>query len=413
MIWSKITNAADRMEQARTKLFTQRNAQFWGTLGLSLGLVDECKRILRNAAMVASDKIDTMATDAVSIFYNADFVMQLSEAECMTVIAHEISHCALGHFKRQGTREGHTWNMACDYELNLDLQKAGFVFPTGEFAPLLDTRFEGLSAEQIYSVISKENRQDEKAGQEPRHQPGSGDMQTPCGEDGLPMDGEAQAALHDAWEQRTAQTLGAARKAGKMAGGEVPSSLVAISNTLNTPSLIDWRQPLRAFIDNLGSRYATWSKFSRRGNSRGLALPGQKVIRPSCVAFIIDISGSMDSDKVGQALIEAQSALDDMACDAIDIIYTDTRVHDIDHYEIGDQIDFKDATKGGTNFEAVMNHIADLDMPYAAIVFLTDGQTSSWGCEPDCPVLWAITDTLPATEKLNPPYGDKLCLYTS
>jgi predicted metal-dependent peptidase len=397
MIWEHIKDASKRVARARRKLFEDRNAQFWGTIGLTM-------------PMVASDEIETMATDSRSIYYSPAYVMALTESECMGVIAHEISHVALRHFPRMGDRDQNTWNMAADYELNLDLVKAGFTLPDGL---LLDTRFDGLSAEQVYNVISRENEQDKKQGNTPRHTPQSGNMIEPSNDDGSPMSGEQLGELNERIEQTVSQALGAARKAGLMAGGHIPTSLVAISATRSMHNVIDWRQPLRAFIDVLGSRQSSWAKLSRRGLTRGHVLPGQKVIRPSIVAFMIDVSGSMDSAKVRQALVEAQSALDDGACDAIDVIYTDTAVKAIDHYEAGETIQFHDGTGGGTNFRAVMQHVIDSDDNYAAIVFLTDGQTTSFGDDPEIPVLWAITDTLPATERLRPPFGEKLCLYTS
>jgi predicted metal-dependent peptidase len=397
MLWDDIKSANIRVKRARRKLFEDRNAQFWGTIGLTM-------------PMVPRDDIDTMATDSRSIFYSPDYVMSLSEDECKGVIAHEISHVALRHFGRQGDRETKLWNIAADYELNPDLIQAGMTLPDGL---LIDARFDGLSAEQIYNVVARENADDERNGNEPRHKPGSGDMIQPSNEDGSPMSGDELAELNERIEQTVSQALGAARKAGLMAGGDIPTALVSVSQTRSTPNLIDWRQPLRAFIDVLGSRQSSWARMNRRALGRGHVLPGLKVIRPSLIAFIIDVSGSMDSAKVRQALIEAQSALDDNACDAIDVIYTDTRVVHMDHYESGERIEFRDATGGGTDFTAIMNHIVDGDETYAAIVFITDGQTSRWGIDPECPVLWAITDTLPNTERLAPPYGDKLCLYTS
>lgn len=394
-IWADLS-AANKVRRARQKLFANRQTQFWGSLGMSMGLVED-------------NSFDTAATDAVNIYYNDLYINGLTEDECIGLLAHEISHPALDHFKRQGDRDGPTWNMSGDYEINLDLVKAGLTLPQGA---LLDYRFDGLSAEQIHSVITRENKEDERNGRPARHKPGSGDMVKPKNvTTGQPMSGDEQAALADQWQERVAQSLGAARKAGKLAGGDIPSSLQAVSATLKAVSIIDWRQPLRAFIDDLGSKHDTWNSFSRRGITRGLYQPGETVIRPSVIGWYVDVSSSMDATKNEQAAIEAQAALDDMACDAIELVYVNTRVVGTDRYEIGDKIELKSATSGGTDFRSAMAYAKD--QTYAAIVFVTDGQTSSWGIDPECPVLWAITDTIPATEKLAPPFGEKLCLYTS
>src|SRR6187399_2924913 len=139
--WEHVTDASERMERVRTKLFTNRATQFYGSLGLSLDITERV------------DDNPTMATDQKHVFYNPDFVMSLSEAECMGVLAHEISHCALRHFARQGNRDTETWNIAADYELNADLIQAGLTLPEG---CLYDTRFAGMNAEQIYNVVSRE-----------------------------------------------------------------------------------------------------------------------------------------------------------------------------------------------------------------------------------------------------------------
>ena len=268
-----------------------------------------------------------------------------------------------------------------------------------------------MAAEQIYNVVARENEQDKDQGKPERHQPGlGGDMLEPTNDDGSPMDSEGKAALDQEWKTRTSQALGAARKAGMMAGGEVPTSLVNVSDHIFATNLVDWRQPLRAFIDRLGSTQSSWSKYNRRALGRGQVLPGQKVIRPSTIGWFIDVSGSMDKAKNRQALIEAQAALDDKACDAIEVIYVDTAIIGSDHYEIGDTIALRDGTGGGTDFGSAMAWASEQD--FAAIVFVTDGETGDWGIDPACPVLWAITASQRDTDALNPPYGDKLSLYT-
>src|SRR5215467_8673505 len=341
--WNDIKDAHARMTRARRKLFQKPAAQFWGVLGLGMALVPD-------------DTCETMATDARSIFYSPAYVMSLTEDECIFVIAHEISHPALDHFRRKETRDHEMWNMAGDYELNPYLVSAGLTPPQGL---LNDARFTGLSAEQIYSVIEKENQQARDKGQPEPHQKGSGNMRQPTNEDGSPMSAEEVDQLMADFQQKTNQALGAARKAGQMAGGAVPSHLVNVTDTRAHHFPMDWRQPLRAFIDALGSRQDTWASLSRRGMSYGMAYPGEQVIRPSRLAWLIDVSGSIDRAKNRQALAEAQAALDDLAVDAIDLIYVDTAIKGIDTYEAGDTIILKDGTGGGTDFASAMAWLTD------------------------------------------------------
>ena len=406
MIWEKVTSPQKRVERAMRKLFQNRNAQFWGSLGLTMGLIPR-------------EGIETAATDGINIYYEPSFIMGLSEQETIGLLAHEISHPALRHRQRLAYLNDHDLaNMSADYELNMDLVDVGLTLPEGA---LIDERFRGMAAEQIANVLRRENEQDVQDGRgngqpgqgKPRHEPQSGNMLEPTNEDGTPMDSDQIAKLNETWEEKVAQSLSAARKAGTFGGQHVPTSLESVKQTRSQSVAMDWRQPLRQFIDNLGSKYQTYSKLSRRALGRGQVLPGSKVIRPSKIAWVRDCSGSMDITKNKQADVEAQAALDDMAVDSIDVIYTDTRVKDIDTYEIGDTISVRTYTGGGTDFKAVMDHIANSSEEYAAVVFITDGETTSWGNDPLIPVLWAITDSQKATDALKPPFGDKLCLYTS
>jgi predicted metal-dependent peptidase len=398
MIWEKITSPQKRVERAMRKLFQDRRAQFWGTLGLTMGLIPR-------------EDIETAATDCVNIYYNPAYIMGLSEDETIGLLAHEISHPALRHMQRLAYLSDHDLaNMAADYELNLDLIDAGLTLPDGA---LIDQRFKGMAAEQIANVLRRENEEDKEQGNTPRHQPQSGNMMEPSNPDGSPMDSEQIAELAEQWETKVNQVLSAARRAGLFGSDHVPTSLQSVSQTRSQGVALDWRQPLRAFIDQLGSVESTWNRLSRRGMAHGMIWQGEEPVRPSRIAWVIDCSGSMDVTKNKQAAIEAQAALDDSAVDCIDVIYTDTRVKDIDTYEIGDTINLRTYTGGGTDFAAVMDHITNGTEDYAAIVFVTDGETTNWGIDPSVPTLWAITGSQRDTDALKPPFGEKLCLYTS
>jgi hypothetical protein len=76
--------------------------------------------ILADIKITENTYIRTMATDGFSITYNPQFALNLSEDECLWVFAHEVLHCALGHFARIPIgADGITiWNVATDYAIN-------------------------------------------------------------------------------------------------------------------------------------------------------------------------------------------------------------------------------------------------------------------------------------------------------
>jgi predicted metal-dependent peptidase len=92
--------------------------------------------------------IATMATDGVSLYYNPAFVDTLNSATLAGVLAHEVMHPALQHHVRRSGRDPRRWNEACDYAINPLLLDAGLSLPDGV---LVDHRFRGMSAEQIYN----------------------------------------------------------------------------------------------------------------------------------------------------------------------------------------------------------------------------------------------------------------------
>lgn len=167
MNWQGL-NAADRVTLARTRLVTSQ--PFYGCLALHL------------AVAARPDKTATMATDGASLFYAPAFIESLSEAECIFLVAHEVSHCAYRHHARIGNRDLERFNRAADYCINPDLIAAGFTMPRGM---LLDPAFRGMGAEEVYALLTA-------AETKPQEQPeeGDGEADASQGESGQ---GESEA----------------------------------------------------------------------------------------------------------------------------------------------------------------------------------------------------------------------------
>ncbi|RWC91854.1 MAG: hypothetical protein EOS72_03360, partial [Mesorhizobium sp.] len=96
----------------------------------------------------------TMATDGRSLWYHPVFAAKLTKAEMVFVLAHEVLHNAFEHHIRRQSREPGLWNAACDYAINGELVAAGLTMPK---VGLIDPRFTGLSAEEIYRILQDEN----------------------------------------------------------------------------------------------------------------------------------------------------------------------------------------------------------------------------------------------------------------
>ena len=102
------------MAKARTALILDH--PFFGVLSLKLELIE-------------THEVKTAATDGKRLIYNPDYIAKLSDKQRQGLVAHEVMHCALQHMVRRQYRDPKRFNKACDYAINGNLVKQGFVLP--------------------------------------------------------------------------------------------------------------------------------------------------------------------------------------------------------------------------------------------------------------------------------------------
>ena len=124
-----------KLQQGRAYLMVHH--PFFSVLVLSLKLVE-------------STLTETMATDGRNIYYNVQFVLELTVKQIASVLAHEGLHVGLSHHLRRGLKDSYWWNVACDYAINYSLLASGlYDLPNA----LFDEKYKGQSAEQIYNAV--------------------------------------------------------------------------------------------------------------------------------------------------------------------------------------------------------------------------------------------------------------------
>ena len=97
----------------------------------------------------------TMWTDARYLAYNPEFVLAQSFPELVFVLAHEVTHCALGHpMRSRGMVHRDCWALAIDHVTNLVLIRD----PRLPLHPraTCDKRFERLTAKEVYNILVAE-----------------------------------------------------------------------------------------------------------------------------------------------------------------------------------------------------------------------------------------------------------------
>ena len=153
-------NAEDKIIRARTLLLLDH--PFFGTLSLKLKLVED-------------SSIQSCETDAKNIYYNPDFIDQLSHLQLIGVVAKAILHIALGHIWRIENRDLTDWNIACAYTIYGTLKQNGFILPSEVY---VDEKYYELSAEEVYDDIHQEPALPDE------NQPGGDNSSLDSGQDG-------------------------------------------------------------------------------------------------------------------------------------------------------------------------------------------------------------------------------------
>ena len=301
------TPTSRRIQKARTALVLDH--PFFGSLLFRLKDC-ECR------------SIETMATDGVSLYYNPEFVETLNAATLAGTLAHEVMHPALHHHVRRSGRDPKRWNVACDFAINPLLVDAGLSLPEGI---LLDNRFRGMSAEQIYNLLETEAGQDPSSEHEEgesggegsnAEQQAAGDANKPSAprtEGGIGQVLDAPAPDEDSptteeqereWNIAVNQAATIAKHAGKVPAG--------LNRTLEgaAEAAVDWRELLRRhWSDTIPADYS-WMRPNRRHLWTGLYLPG--VVREGVgeVAIAVDCSGSVSGRQLRLFEAEVRSILE-------------------------------------------------------------------------------------------------------
>ena len=363
-------NAERKLKQALTNLVLDQ--PFFGSLALRL-------QMAANAAIAS-----TAATDGQILAYNPEFIDSLDIGQTTGLLAHEVLHCANGHVWRRDGRDFKLWNQACDYAINSILKEAGFYLPADG---LVDARFAGQSAEQIYNTL-KDEQQDDQNGQD--SQPW-GEMMDASD----PTDAQQQEAE---WKIATLQAAQSAKAQGKMPGG-----LERMLDEIKHPA-VDWRSALRRFVQETAKADYSWKMPNTRFLAGGLYLPSlrSEQMRPLVVA--VDTSGSVSAAELENFAAEIQAIMDECQPESIWVVYCDSEVNGVDQFALGDAVTLTPKGGGGTAFAPVFDEVEAKQIEPACLVYMTDLEGSFPADAPDYPVLWLNT----GTRRQSTPFGEVL-----
>lgn len=356
-----------KLDKAKAQLLSK--SPFFATLMMGTQLIED-------------RSIPTAATDGAKIFYNPEFINELSVDLVQFVLAHELGHMMYDHVGRKGARNPRRWNIAGDHVINLLLKDDGF---TVWDQAMCDSNYAAMSTEQVYQLLQQEadkNPEKQGEGQPGEGQPGqrqpSGigdDLRDPAGGDA------AKAGNATAMRQRVAQAANVARMAGKMSVG-----LAAFIDEVLNPK-VSWQDLLRDYMTRTNKDDESWSRRNRRFGQ--VYLPARYSERMGEIVIIADTSGSIGQDELNQVAAEINAIAEDVRPECIRVIWADTKVANEQTFEIGEEITFAPAGGGGTDMRVPLEHVAQYDPEI--VILITDGYTPWPDGEPAYPLIVCCT----------------------
>jgi predicted metal-dependent peptidase len=386
-------SAAERIRKARTALLLDH--PFFGSL-------------LFRLKSEKDHAIPTMATNGVALRYNPAFVDTLNAATLAGVLAHEVMHPALQHHTRRAKRDPRRWNEACDYAINPLLLDAGLSLPDDV---LVDPRFRGMSAEQIYNLREAEaqpqsddqSKSEQNSGTDSNDSAGdgneSGTLSVPESRGGIgqvidaPETDDDMASIEEQerdWEIAVNQAATVAQQAGKVPAG--------LRRTLEgaAEAQVDWRELLRRLWSDTIPADSSWLRPNRRHIWSGLYLPG--VVREGTgeIAIAVDCSGSVNARQLRLFEAEIRSIIEGQRPERVHVLYFDAEVHKVDTYVAGEMLHLEPVGGGGTDFGPCFDWLNEHGIHPQTMVFLTDLYGTFPDSAPDYPVLWASTGSCKA-----------------
>ena len=348
-----------RLAKAKTALILEH--PFIGTVALSM-------------PFLLSREVPTAATNGKRVLFNPDFCNELTDEELKFLVAHECLHPMLEHNYRRQERQHRRWNNATDYVINKLLidDSIGRMPKRGLHDPNIFTAGGGTS-DGIYNILPE---QDESDGGEPG-------LDNCEDAEGSPAE---QAQEQAEWKVKVAQAAQAAKMMGKLS-----ANMERLVDEVLRPK-VDWRDVLQRFLVKARTDQRSFSRFNRRFIAQGMYLPSVSGEQMGEIVFAVDCSGSIDQHTIAQFAAEINNVKDDLMPARIHVMYFDSEVSHVESYEQHDDLDIKPHGGGGTDFAPVFAEIIEHGLTPVAIVFLTDLCCSSFGDQPDAPVLWVSTD---------------------
>ncbi|MFK7937016.1 MAG: VWA-like domain-containing protein [Saprospiraceae bacterium] len=376
--------------------------------------------------IILTDQIPVAAIDySFNIYFNPATIQQIyNNEERISALAqigyvwiHEISHVLREHGIRaqELNADAELWNMAADYEIN-DSVWDGLRMPRAfpGITPQQQNFPAGQIAEFYYKKLLK--RRTKKKGKMPQNgmDEGSGvHGQARPWEVTAQTTGEAQQ-LTDVEIKMIKKSVAQEMQRARAAIGNLPGNWAKwIDDTLRPK--VNWHKVLShrmsmAINTGLGSRIDyTFTRPSRRqAIYNPILTPSLRGDLAARIAVVVDTSGSMSAQQLGQAMAEVSQVLKTFQI-PVTIIPCDVRAYEPIRLNVSDNVFSIQQMTGGGGTDMRVGIAAALQLKPApdSILVLTDGFTPYPAKRYKTPVIFGILSFGDSVKSLppNPPFG--------
>lgn len=381
------------------------------------GVYDASIAVMMYGECTVDDATPTACTDGRNERYGRAFCDNLSDAELRFLRMHEVFHKMRRDlhvwqhlFKEDADRAGR----ACDYVNNLtlvdiDAGRGFIVMPKGG---LLDVRFRGMHAGQVYALLRKEKEEDDggdeggggggEKGKAKDGQPGKPSKGSGSGSGGFDEhDWEAAGKLTAEEANELARDIDDAIRQGAVYAGRTGSGGKRLVQDLLAAQIV-WEDVLREFLQHVvaGRDYSSWRRIHRRSIASGDYLPSGVTEEMGEIVIGVDTSGSIGGAFISQFLGEVVGICKALHPERVRVLYWDTAVCRAEVYEAHELDDIIRTTKpeggGGTDPRCVTQYMEQHNIKPECVVMLTDGYVGSWGDTWSAPVLWCVVNNATA-----------------
>lgn len=313
------------------------------------------------------DTVPTACTNGKWVKYNPTWFLSLNPEERLFLMIHEVMHPAYLHLLRKADRDAQVWNMACDYVINLMLVERGFKMPS---CGLLDHRFAGMHAEQVYKILMDEAQP-----------PPPGmiyDLVDPDETDEKVIKREIEDILVRASIRS---------KQEKDNAGTIPGDIQILLDKLTNPKL-PWNVILRKYLNGFSKNDYSFRRLNRRFFPQ-YYIPSLYSESLETVSVAVDTSGSVSQEDFQVFVSEIGSIFRMMKPRVINTVQFDTRIKSVDKVRsFSELLKVKFVGRGGTSIGPVIEWVNG--NPCQVLIVFTDGYFGWPAIDTKTPVIWMI-----------------------